>query len=68
MKENFYAAKSMMKHLGLKYQKIDMCPNFCILYCLENAESIGCRTCEHSRYQPRTGRGRTLVAHRKKKT
>jgi len=32
LKKNFYAAKSMMKPLGLGYQKIDMCPNFCTLY------------------------------------
>ena len=32
LKENFYAAKSMMKPLGLGYQKIDMFPNFCMLY------------------------------------
>jgi len=38
LKENFYVAKSMMKPLGLEYQKIDMCPNFCMLYYLENAE------------------------------
>ena len=38
LKENFYAAKSMMKPLGLGYQKIDMCPNFCVLYYLKNAE------------------------------
>jgi hypothetical protein len=25
LKENFYATKSMMKPLGLGYQKIDMC-------------------------------------------
>jgi hypothetical protein len=31
LKENFYAAKSMMKPLGLGYQKIDICPNFCML-------------------------------------
>jgi hypothetical protein len=37
LKENFYAAKSMMKPLGLGYQKIDICPNFCMLYYLENA-------------------------------
>jgi hypothetical protein len=30
LKENFYAAKSMMKPLGLGYQKIDMCHNFCM--------------------------------------
>ena len=38
LKENFYAAKSMMKPLGLGKQKIDMCPNFCMLYYLKNAK------------------------------
>ena len=47
LKENFYAAKSMMKPLGLGYQKIDMCPNFCMLYYLENAELTECMTCGH---------------------
>ena len=42
LKENLYAAKSMMKPLGLGYQKIDMCPNFCMLYYLENAEMTEC--------------------------
>jgi hypothetical protein len=32
LKENFYAAKSMMKPLGLGYQKIGMCPNFYMSY------------------------------------
>jgi hypothetical protein len=65
LKENFYAAKSMMKPLGLGYQKIDMCPNFCMLYYIENAEMTECMTCGHSRYKPRTGRGKTLVAYKK---
>jgi len=65
LKENFYAAKSMMKPLGLGYQKIDMCPNFCMLYYLENAELTECMTCGHSRYKPRTGRGKTLVVYKK---
>ena len=38
LKENFYTVKPMMKPLGLWYQKINMCPNFCMLYYLENAE------------------------------
>jgi hypothetical protein len=50
LKENIYAAKSMIKPLGLRYQKINMCPNFCILYYLENTELTKCRTCGHSRY------------------
>jgi hypothetical protein len=55
----------MMKPLGLGYQKIDMCPNFYMLYYLENAELTECMTCGHSRYKPRTGRGKTLVAYKK---
>jgi hypothetical protein len=65
LKENFYAAKSMMKPLGLGYQKIDICPNFCMLYYLKNTEMTKCMTCGHSRYKPRTGRGKTLVAYKK---
>jgi hypothetical protein len=65
LKENFYAAKYMMKPLGLGYQKIDMCPNFCMLYSLENAEMTECMTYVHSRYKPRTGREKTLVAYKK---
>jgi len=64
LKENFYTAKSVMKPLGLEYQKIDMYPSFCMLY-LENAELTGCMTCGHSHYKPRTGRGKTLVAYKK---
>jgi hypothetical protein len=65
LKENFYATKSMMKPLGFGYQKIDMYPNFCMLYYLENAKLTECMTCGHSRYKPRTGRGKTLVAYKK---
>jgi len=42
-----------------------MCHNFCMLYYLENTEMIECMTCGHSRYKPRTGRGKTLVAYKK---
>jgi len=65
LKENFYTTKSMMKPLGLGYQKIDMFLNFCMLYYLENAELTECMTCGHSRYKPRTDRGKTLVAYKK---
>jgi hypothetical protein len=58
LKENLYVAKSMMKPLNLGYQKIDMCPNFCMLYYLENAELTECMTYGHSRYKPRTSRER----------
>jgi len=52
LKDNLYAVKSMMKPFGLGYQKIDMCPNFCMLYYLENAEMTVYMTCGHSRYKP----------------
>jgi len=58
LKENFYVAKCMMKPLGLGYQKIDMFPNFCMLYYFENVELTECMTCEHSHYKPRTGKER----------
>jgi hypothetical protein len=65
LKENFYAAKSMIKPLSLGYQKIQICPNFCMLYYLENVKMTECMTCGHSCYKPRTGRGKTLVAYKK---
>jgi len=42
-----------------------MCPNFCMLYYLENAKLTECMTCGHSRNKPRTDRGKTLVAYKK---
>jgi hypothetical protein len=65
LKENFYTAKSMMKPLGLGYQKIDMCPNFCMIYYLENAKLILCMKCGYSRYKPKIGIGKNLVAYKK---
>jgi len=54
-----------MKPLGLGYQKLNMCPNFCMLYYLENTKLTECMTYGHSHYKPRTGRGKTLVAYKK---
>jgi hypothetical protein len=61
--ENFYAIKSMMKPFGLGYHKINICPNFCMLYYLENTYLIMCRTCGYTRYKPIIDRERTLVTH-----
>jgi len=54
-----------MKPFYLGYQKINMCANFCMLYYFKNEKSTECKTCGHSGYEPRTGRGRTLVTHKK---
>jgi hypothetical protein len=65
LKENLYDVKFMMKPLGLGYQKINTCLNFCMLYFFENDELTEYRTCGHSHYKPRIGRGKTLIAHKK---
>jgi len=65
LKENFYAAKAMMKPLGLGYHKINMFSNFCMLYYLENTNLTKYRTCRHAHYKPRIGKGRTLVIYKK---
>jgi hypothetical protein len=46
--------------------KIDMCPNFCMLYYLENVKLTKCRACGYSHDKPRTSREKTLVEHKKK--
>lgn len=65
LKENFYAVKSMMKPLGLGYQKIDMCLNFCMIYYGEYANFTKCKTCQHSRYKPNRGRERAFFTYKK---
>ena len=42
-----------------------MCPNFCMLYYLENVELTECMACGHSCYKPKTGMEKTLVAYKK---
>jgi len=54
-----------MKLLGIGYQKIGICLNFCILYYLENAKLTECKTYKHTRYKLGTDRGMTLVSYRK---
>ena len=55
----------MMKTLSLRYKKIDMCPNFCILHYSEDVNITECKTYRHAQYKPNTGRGRTLVTYKK---
>jgi hypothetical protein len=42
-----------------------MCPNFCILYYIENAELTMRVIYRHSCYKPITSRGGALITHRK---
>ncbi|KAI9116872.1 hypothetical protein K1719_012238 [Acacia pycnantha] len=41
----FYEAKKVINRLGLNYEKIDACPNDCMLYWGEDAWTKTCKKC-----------------------
>ena len=47
----FYEAKKIINRLGLNYQKIDACPNDCMLYWGDDASKENCKRCHTSRYK-----------------
>ncbi|XP_024190647.1 uncharacterized protein LOC112194661 [Rosa chinensis] len=51
---SFYLTKKFIKSLGLTYQKIDACPNDCMLYWKEYASNTVCHVCGTSRYKENT--------------
>lgn len=42
---SFYQAKKLIGKLGLGYEKIDICPNKCMIYWKESAGLISCKHC-----------------------
>ncbi|XP_078158220.1 uncharacterized protein LOC144553916 [Carex rostrata] len=52
MPENFYQAKRLVDELGMDHEKIDVCPNFCMLYYKANKDKTECDVCHESRYKP----------------
>ena len=52
--ENLYRSKRMVSELGLGYEKIDACPNHCMLYYKENSDKNVCLVCKESRFKPKT--------------
>ena len=44
--ENLYKSKRMVSELGLGYEKIDACPNHCMLYYKENSDKNVCLACK----------------------
>ncbi|XP_038713445.1 uncharacterized protein LOC120007317 [Tripterygium wilfordii] len=57
MPETFYQAKKSVSKLGLGYQRIDCCPDGCMIYYKDNAHLTQCKFCGVNRYKPRrTGR------------
>ncbi|KAI3835379.1 hypothetical protein MKW98_020495 [Papaver atlanticum] len=49
--ENFTQCKKVLSELGLSYNKIDACPNDCMLYYKETADLKSCTVCKASRYK-----------------
>jgi hypothetical protein len=56
LKDNLYAAKYMMKPLGLRYQKTVMCLNFCMLNYSEYVSFIKCKTYQYAQYKTNNGK------------
>ncbi|XP_056688566.1 uncharacterized protein [Spinacia oleracea] len=54
---SFYYSKKMIKDLGLGYEKIDACPNNCMLYWGEFLEKDKCHVCGTSRWMKTKGKG-----------
>ncbi|KAI9071962.1 hypothetical protein K1719_046073 [Acacia pycnantha] len=48
---SFYEAKKIINRLGLNYQKIDACPNDCMLYWGEDDRRETCKKCHTSRFK-----------------
>ncbi|XP_077248014.1 uncharacterized protein LOC143887729 [Tasmannia lanceolata] len=48
---SFYETKKIIRDLGLHYNKIDACPNDCMLYWKEAANDSACRICGASRWK-----------------
>ncbi|XP_056688996.1 uncharacterized protein [Spinacia oleracea] len=54
---SYYYSKKMIKDLGLGYEKIDACPNNCMLYWGEFLEKDKCHVCGTSRWTKSKDRG-----------
>ncbi|XP_056690171.1 uncharacterized protein [Spinacia oleracea] len=53
---SYYYSKKMIKDLGLGYEKIDACPNDCMLYWGEFLEKDKCHVCGKSRWKTTKGK------------
>ncbi|XP_057539537.1 uncharacterized protein LOC130817703 [Amaranthus tricolor] len=48
---SMHEAKNVLKLLGLDYKRIDACPNDCMLYWAEHANTTSCHVCGTSRWK-----------------
>ncbi|XP_057770744.1 uncharacterized protein LOC130990533 [Salvia miltiorrhiza] len=63
---NFYDTKKLLSGMGLPAQRIDCCPNNCMLYWEDDRDLVQCKYCGESRYKNNNrdsrSSGKTLVA------
>jgi hypothetical protein len=59
--KNMYFAKKMLAGLGMTYEKIDVCPNSCMLFFEEDDKLDHCKHCKASRYVEVTNHEGELV-------
>ncbi|XP_056688561.1 uncharacterized protein [Spinacia oleracea] len=57
---SYYYSKKMIKDLGLGYEKIDACPNNCMLYWGEFLKKDKCHVCGTSRWKKTKDRGNVV--------
>jgi ferredoxin-like protein FixX len=50
MPKDIYQSKKMMSALCLKYEKVDVCPDNCMLFWKEHANEKKCLECGQSRF------------------
>ena len=51
--DNFHESKKLVKNLGMQYEKIDVCPNNCMLFYGTNIAKHTCDFCGKYRFKPR---------------
>ncbi|GJY43111.1 hypothetical protein Tco_0431324 [Tanacetum coccineum] len=59
---SLYQAKKMMCPMGLEIERIDACPNDCILYRKEYKDLHSCVICNESRYKKKKGTNASVNA------
>ncbi|KAK3003152.1 hypothetical protein RJ639_002955 [Escallonia herrerae] len=53
---NYYETKKLIGDLGFSYEKIDVCPNDCMLYWKENNKKRSCSVCKEPRWKTVQGK------------
>ena len=66
--KSFYEAKKVINKLGLNYEKIDACPNDCMLYWKEDETRESCKVCGKSRYKENGSNSQSGGNRKKKKS